>query len=139
VALAYKGDRDPLRAFLQHGLATDHQKQANLNYWVYWVGEIDTVRANDTFMTRLNLHSWTGIRLLEHLLELLQPGSGHAELNIHTLWALLLAHPTLLTNHPHLRTLTATTLDRFTDDHDLNRPTRRNISDITYALRLAYR
>lgn len=139
MALAHIGDRDPLRAFLQHALTTDQQERANLNYWAYWIGEIDNIQVNDTFMNRVNPRSWSGVRLLEHLLELLQPGSGHAELDIHTLWALLLVHPTLLSNHPHLRPRMADTLDQLASDRDLSPSTRRKLSDIAYAVRLADR
>lgn len=139
VALAHGGDRDPLRAFLQHALTNDRREQANLNYWAYWVGEISSVQVDDTFMNRVNPQTWSGVRLLEHLLELLRPSSGHTELNIHTLWALLLAHPTLLSDHPHLRPRTANTLDLPTEDHNLSPSARRELSDIAYALRLAHR
>ena len=139
VALAHRGDREPLRAFLRQALVTDRQEQANLNYWAYWVGEIDGLQVDDTFMNRINPQSWSGVRLLEHLLELLDPGSGHTELNIHTLWALLLAHPTLPSNHPHLKPRTTNALDQLTEDHDLSPPARRELSDIAYALRLAHR
>jgi hypothetical protein len=128
-----------LRTFLRQALVTDRQEQANLNYWAYWVGEIDGLQVDDTFMNRINPQSWSGVRLLEHLLELLDPGSGHTELNIHTLWALLLAHPTLLSNHPHLKPRTTNTLDQLTEDHDLSPSARRELSDIAYALRLAHR
>jgi transcriptional regulator with XRE-family HTH domain len=64
VALAYGGDRDPLRAFLQHALATDQLEQANLNYWAYWVGEIDGVQVDDEFMGRVDPQGWSGVRLL---------------------------------------------------------------------------
>jgi hypothetical protein len=128
-----------LRAFLHLALVTDRQEQANLNYWAYWVGEIDSIQVNDRFMNHVNPQSWSGVRLLEHLLELLVPGSGHTELNIHTLWALLLAHPTLLSNHPHLKPRTSNTLDQLIEDYDLSPPTRRELSDIAYALRLAQR
>ena len=139
VALAHSGDRDPLRTFLHQALVTDRQEQANLNYWAYWVGEIDGVQVDDKFMNRINPQSWSGVRLLEHLLELLDPDAGDTELNIHTLWALLLAHPTLLNSHPHLKLRTTNALDRLTEDHDLSPPARRELSDIAYALRLAHR
>jgi hypothetical protein len=110
VALAYGGDRDPLRTYLQHvlttdqleqaNLTTDQLEQANLNYWAYWVGEIDCVQVDDGFMERVDPQSWSGVHLLGHLLEILRPGSGHAELNLHT---------------------------------------RRELSDIAYAVRLAHR
>ncbi|MGH3830905.1 MAG: helix-turn-helix domain-containing protein [Pseudonocardiaceae bacterium] len=139
VALAHGGDRDPLRAFLRHTLATDRLEQANLNYWAYWVGEIDDVQVDDEFMHRVNPRDWGGARLLRHLMEGLQPGSGHTELNLHTVWALLLAHPTLLGNCPSLRASVASTMESLTADHDLSPEARRELSDIGYAVRLADR
>ncbi|MPZ64437.1 MAG: helix-turn-helix domain-containing protein [Pseudonocardiaceae bacterium] len=103
VALATCGDSDPLRTFVHQSLATDQQEQANLNYWAYWVGEIDTVQVDDGFMGRIDPRTWSGVRLLGHLLARLHPGSGHADLNVHTVWSLLLAHPSLLIDHPALR------------------------------------
>jgi Helix-turn-helix len=139
VALAYGGDRDPLRAFLHYALTTDQQERANLNYWAYWVGEIDCVHVNDEFMGRINPQDWNGVRPLEHLLELLHPDSGHAELNLHTLWALLLTHPALLSNHPRLRSATANTIQELTTDDNLSAQARHELSDIAYAVRLAHR
>lgn len=139
VALAYGGDRDPLRAFLQRTLTTDQLEQANLNYWAYWVGEIDGIQVDDEFMVRVDPRDWSGDRLLEHLLEHLHPGSGQVELNIHTVWALLLAHPALLSNHPGLRSATASTVDKLAADRDLSVQARRELSDIAYAVRLVHR
>lgn len=79
------------------------------------------------------------VRLLGHLLQRLHPGSGHTELNIHTVWALLLAHPTLLASHPGLRSDTAGKVESLTVDHDLSAQARRELSDIGYAVRLADR
>jgi hypothetical protein len=139
VALAHGGDRDPLRPLLQHALTIDQLERANLNYWAYWVGAIDGVQVDDEFMGRVNPQDWSGVRLLGHLLELLHPGSGHAELNLHTVWALLLSHPDLLSDHPHLRSTTASTVEELAADHDLSMQARRQLSDIAYAVRLADR
>jgi DNA-binding XRE family transcriptional regulator len=139
VALASGGDRDPLRAFLQRALATDQLEQANLNYWAYWMGEIGGIQVDDEFMVSVNPRDWNGVRLLGHLLERLQPGSGHAELNIHTVWALLLAHPVLLSDHPALRSATVGMVDTLAEDRDLSVQARRELSDIAYAVRLASR
>ncbi len=139
VALAWRGDRDPLRAFLQRALATDQMEQANLNYWAYWVGEIDGIQVDDEFMVRVGPRDWGGVRLLGHLLERLHPGYGHAELNLHTVWALLLAHPALLSNYPHLRSATDSTVHELAADRDLSVQARRELSDIAYAVRLARR
>ena len=137
VALGNTGDRDPLRAFVQRALGTDQQERANLNYWAYWVGEIDSVQADDAFMNRIDPRSWAGVRLLGHLLQRLHPGSGYTELNIHTVWALLLVHPTLLADHPGLRSDTAERVDVLSTDQDLSTQARRELSEIGYAVRLA--
>ncbi|MGH3984282.1 MAG: hypothetical protein ACRDST_16760 [Pseudonocardiaceae bacterium] len=137
VALAHSGDRDPLRAFLDHALATDELERANLNYWAYWVGEIDDIQVDDEFMGHVDPRDWSGIRLLGHLLERLHPGSGHAEFNLHTVWALLLAHPALLSNHFRLRSAVDSTIQELAADHDLSVRARHELSDIAYAVRLA--
>ncbi len=139
VALANGGDRDPLRAFLRHALATNRLEQANLNYWAYWVGEIDGVQVDDEFMGRIDPQSWNGGRLLAHLLEILRPGSGNVELDLHTVWSLLLAHPALLSGYPRLRAATAKMLEELAVDPDLSLQARRELSDIAYAVRLAQR
>ncbi|HKR48665.1 MAG TPA: helix-turn-helix transcriptional regulator [Pseudonocardiaceae bacterium] len=139
VALAYGGDRDPLRVFLQQALATDQMERANLNYWAYWVGEIDGIQVDDEFMVRIDPREWSGVRLLGHLLELLRLDSGHVELDIHTVWALLLAHPALLSDHPTLRSAAAGTVEKLAEDSDLSAQARRELSDIAYAVRLVYR
>lgn len=139
VALGYTGDREPLRAFLHHTLATEQLEQANLNYWAYWVGEFDGIQVDDLFMSRVDLQDWSGARLLGHLLELLRPGSGHVELDLHTVWALLLAHPALLSEHPDLRVATARTVEKLASDQDLSVRSRRELSDLFYAVRLAQR
>ena len=139
VALSHGGDRDPLRAFLQHALGTDQLEQANLNYWAYWVGEIDQIQVDDDFMGRGDPRGWSGIRLIGHLLERLQPGSGHAELNLHTVWSLLLAHPALLSIDPLLRSATAGTVEALAADKDLSAQARRELSDIAYAVQVAHR
>ena len=137
VALAHSGDRDPLRAFVQQALATDQQEQANLNYWAYWVGEIDCVEVDDGFMGRIDPRGWAGVRLLGHLLGRLNPGSAHVELNIHTVWALLLAHPSLLVEHPSLRSEAAHRVELMAADDELSVQAQRELSDIRYAVRLA--
>ncbi len=83
--------------------------------------------------------SWSGVRLLSHLLERLHPSSGHAELNLHTMWALLLVHPSLLAEHSALRSATASKIDYLAEDPDLSAQARRELSGIAYGIRLARR
>lgn len=139
VALAYSGDSGPLDSFVRRALTTVEQEQANLNYWAYWVGEIDTVHVNDDFMVRTDPSAWAGTRLLRHLLDRLQAPNDHAELNIHTLWALLLTHPDLLTAQPALRLQLAEAVESLTDLATLSVAAGRELSDISYAARLAQR
>jgi hypothetical protein len=63
----------------------------------------------------------------------------HAELNIHTVWALLLAHPALLADHSSLRSTAASKIECLVEDPDLSAQARRELSDIAYAIRLAHR
>lgn len=123
VALAYGGDRDPLRTYLQHVLTTDQFE----------------LQVDDEFRERVDPQSWSGVQLLAHLSEILRPGSGQAELNLHTMWALLLTHPALLSDYPHLRSATARTIDELAVDHDLSVRAWRELSDIAYAVHLAHR
>ncbi|MBV9012461.1 MAG: helix-turn-helix transcriptional regulator [Pseudonocardiales bacterium] len=137
--VAQGGDRDPLRAFLRHALTTDQLEQANLNYWAYWVGEIGNVQVDHKFIVRVDPRDWNGTRLLRHLVDRLDPGCGHAELRIHAVWALLLAHPGLLSSHSGLRSSVASAVEQMAADHDLSPEARRELSDIGYAVRLADR
>ena len=137
--LAQGGDRDPLRAFLRHALITDQMEQANLNYWAHWVGEIGDVQVDHKFIVRVDPRSWSGTRLLGHLVNHLDPGCGHAELRIHGVGALLLAQPALLSSHPCLKSSVASAVDQMAADNDLSPEARRELSEIGYAVRLADR
>jgi transcriptional regulator with XRE-family HTH domain len=139
VALAAAGDPEPLEGFVRGALTTERQEQANLNYWAYWVGEIDTVHVDDQFMTRVNPRGWAGARLMAHLLDRLDPASPHLRLNIHTLWALLMTHPTLLANQVTLRARMIALAENLIDHEHLSPATRRELSDVTYAARAAQR
>jgi len=139
VALACNGERDALRDFVSSGLADDTQQTANLNYWAYWVGEIPEVHADDGFMANPRSMTWSGLRLFEHLLDRLRLGSDHAELNIHTLWSLLLARPSVLEHHSRLRAMAREKLDRVADDPDLVLRSRQELASVAYAIRLADR
>lgn len=75
--------------------------------------------------------------MVGHLLGRLHPGSGHVELNIHTVWALLLAHPSLLVEHPRLRSEAAHRIELTAADDELSVQAQRELSDIRYAVRLA--
>jgi transcriptional regulator with XRE-family HTH domain len=139
IALARNGNKDPLREFVSAALSTETQELANLNYWAYWVGEIPETQANDSFMTGIEPSRWGGVRLFEHLLRRLQPGSDHADLNIHTLWTLLLARPGVLDGRPDLHGQAERKVEEAASDPDLAVQARQELASVAYAIRFAKR
>jgi hypothetical protein len=139
IALARNGNKDPLRTFVTAALSSETQELANLNYWAYWVGEIPEIQADDSFMDGIEPSRWGGVRLFEHLLRRLQPGSDHADLNIHTLWTLLLARSGVLDGRPALRIEAETRIEEATSDPDLAVQARQELASVAYAIRFAKR
>ncbi|MFI9382582.1 hypothetical protein [Kutzneria sp. NPDC052558] len=74
--------------------------------------------------------------MVEHLLGRLRPGSDHADLNIHTLWSLILARPTVLDHRPELRRLALGKIDELESDPDLASRARQELTSVAYAIRL---
>ncbi|WP_422769310.1 helix-turn-helix domain-containing protein [Plantactinospora sp. WMMC1484] len=87
VALAVAGDSTHLYKFVEQ-VADGPGEVANLNYWAYWIGELSNDQISDAFMLDTDTRSWTGARLLHHLMNRLQPDSPHLPLNLCTLHAL---------------------------------------------------
>ncbi|GLZ29832.1 hypothetical protein Lesp02_20220 [Lentzea sp. NBRC 105346] len=90
-------------------------------------------------MTATDPADWPGARPFSELLQRFRPNSGQVELNVHTAWALLLAQPWLLQSRPPLCTEVVAAIGRLDEDDDLSADTRRELSDIAYAVRLAQR
>lgn len=139
IALAQVGESDPLQVFVTRGLADEQQEIANLNYWAYWVGEIEETYTDDRFMTERRGRRWSGLRLFEHLLSRMDGDSNHLILNVHTLWALLLARPRVLDDQPALCAAAAGQVERVLDTPDLPSRTRQELASVAYAIRLADR
>lgn len=137
VAIAQDGDRDPLERFVARGLVDEQQEIANLNYWAYWVGEIDRTCVDDGFMTDNGSIRWSGSRLLDHLVARLDAASPHLMLNAHTLWALVLARPRILQDQPVLRAAVAGRVERVLGAPEVPDRTRRELACVGYAVRLA--
>lgn len=90
IALSCHGDPEPLRHFVRTGHSRDQTEIANLNYWAYWIGELDELQPSHHFMPRTDVFErWSGARLTAHLVRRLRPDDADVELNIHTLARLL--------------------------------------------------
>ncbi|HZG92426.1 MAG TPA: hypothetical protein VEZ42_19635 [Pseudonocardia sp.] len=79
---------------------------------------------DDSFMSEPAGHRWSGARLMEHFGAASASGSPHPALNVHTLWALILARPHLLQEQPRLRGVLEEHVGRLLDAPDLQAATR---------------
>jgi hypothetical protein len=138
VALAVAGDSTHLYDFVDH-MTDQSDEVANLNYWAYWIGELSDEQTDDAFMLNADTRSWTGTRLLQHLLERLDPASPHRPLNICTLHALIASRPSLLTERPAVRSSFGEVLDRLASTAGLSRTERNQLAGLQYAVRISDR
>lgn len=138
VALASVGDGTHLYDFVDHMTGT-RAEVANLNYWAHWIGELDDEQSNDAFMLNDDTRSWTGVRLLQHLTNRLEPASPHLPLNLHTLHSLIASRPSLLSGRPTVRASLAEVLARLASTDRLPRTGRDQLAGLRYALRIADR
>jgi transcriptional regulator with XRE-family HTH domain len=138
VALAVTGDSSRLHDFVAH-LTDGSRESANLNYWAYWIGELSDEQTSDAFMLDADTRSWTGARLLQHLVQRLEPGSPQLPLNMYTLHSLVASRPSLLGGHPIVRASLAGVLDRLADTDNLSGTERDQLAGLRYAVRIADR
>ncbi|HEX6686018.1 MAG TPA: hypothetical protein VF062_24790 [Candidatus Limnocylindrales bacterium] len=138
VSLTRYGQRDPLAAFVRQGFADADRAAANLNYWAYWLGEVPEIYVDDGFMARNGAASWDGRRILRHLLARLEPGADQFDLDLCTVWQLVVARPRLLADRPDLRVRLSTKTSAALDHGDLDVHARRELSDIAYAIKLSH-
>lgn len=134
VALARRGDPDPLRAFIEAGADSPDAELANLNYHAYWVGEISGHQHSDTFMIENGL-VWRGTRLLRHLTERLSVDLAFIDLNIHILWLLLTSRPGLCHDDPPTARSLAQQSEIVLGEDRLSPRSRRELSSVLFSLR----
>ena len=138
VALASAGEPTHIHDFVEQ-MTDTRAEVANLNYWAHWIGELNEEQTSDAFMLNDDTRTWSGARLLQHLLDRLGPHSSHLPLNLRTLHALVASRPALLTERPGVHTRLAETLDILASSHVLTRPGRDQVAGLQYALRIADR
>lgn len=138
VALAATGDRTHLIDFVDH-TRYDVAEVANLNYWAYWIGELDDEQGDDRFMLNTDARSWSGARLLRHLVDRLDSTSHYLPLNLSTLHSLVASRPSLLAWQPKTRGRLADALAMLVSTDNLDRNGRNQVAGLQYAIRIADR
>lgn len=136
VALASSGDVAHLHDFVDH-MNDTRADVANLNYWAHWIGELNDEQTSDAFMMGNDTRSWTGVRLLHHLTNRLEPTGPHVPLNLYTLHTLIASRPSILGGRPVVRASLAVACDKLASTDHLTRTGRDRLAGILYALRIA--
>jgi hypothetical protein len=126
----------PRRSPASSGSGHDSWETANLNYWAYWAGETRGIERDDTFMGA-GLGRWRGLILLDHLTARLGPDADDLALNVHSVWALLMARRNLLEDDPILASSLSSGVSVLLDSAGLAQPVRTEVESIRAALRLA--
>ncbi|MFI8963869.1 XRE family transcriptional regulator [Streptomyces sp. NPDC053493] len=132
-ALARLGDPQPLLDFIERSLADDDAAEAaNLNYWAYWLGGVRLPQADDQFMRDPELAAWEPVTLLRGLTYGMHHAPGYVDLYVHTLWALLTAHPWLPQASPVLARTLAERAERLLDTGGTSERSRRELRTVHY-------
>jgi hypothetical protein len=136
VALGRQGNPEALTRFVQLGREDDTWETANLNYWAYWAGETRRIERDDAFMGA-GLGRWRGLTLLDHLVARLGVGADDLTLNVHTVWALIVARRGLLEDDPELARALAGRVTVLLDSATLAPTVRTEVESIRSALTMA--
>jgi transcriptional regulator with XRE-family HTH domain len=136
-SLARAGDTEALPEFIDVHISTDACEVANLNYWAYWLGEISEPQLADVFMVRLDLDSWHGDRLLQHLMGRLTSTNPYVDVVCHTLWALIIRKPSLL--HTRAAGELTESVSRTLESTAVSPRSHRELEEVLYALRMIHR
>ena len=136
VALGRQGNPDALARFIQLGQSDDTWETANLNYWAYWAGESRRIERDDTFMAA-DLGRWRGLTLLDHLTARISRTADDLALNVHTVWALIVARRGILEDDQVLARSLAERVAELLDTAGLAASVRSEAESILSALTMA--
>jgi hypothetical protein len=118
------------------GRTDDTWETANLNYWAYWAGETRRIERDDTFIGT-GLGPWRGLTLLDHLAARLAPDADDLALNVHTVWALIVARRGILEDDQVLTRSLAKRVAVLLDAAELSPFLRSEAESIRSALTMA--
>ncbi|MFI9553752.1 helix-turn-helix domain-containing protein [Nonomuraea endophytica] len=133
-SLARNGDREGLQRFVVACLADETCEVANLNYWAYWLGEVNEPQVNDLFMVDLPGDAWQGTRILKHLTARLSSANPYIDVVVHTLWALIMLRPAALNRSTAARLCARA--GQLLDEAEVPPQPRRELDAVVYALRM---
>jgi len=136
VALGRQGNPEALARFIQLGRTDDTWETANLNYWAYWAGETRRIERDDAFMGA-DLGRWRGLTLLNHLTARISPNADDLALNVHTVWALIVARRGILEDDQVLAQSLAARIAELLDTAQLAPSVRSEAESIRSALTMS--
>ncbi|MFI8105959.1 XRE family transcriptional regulator [Streptomyces sp. NPDC086023] len=135
-ALARLGDPVPLLDFIERAMVDDDAGEAaNLNYWAYWLGGAPLPQSDDMFMRDRQLTGWDPVTLLRGLTYGLHHSPGYVDLYVHTMWALLTAHPWLSQASGRLVRDLGERAEQLLDGGGISERSRRELTSVHYVLR----
>lgn len=135
-SLTRHGDRDPVRRFIAEGMGSDIGETANLNYWAYWLGLDRITQPDDTFMTG-GPTQWDPVALLRLLADRLDPELGCIDLNIHSVWALIISRSGVLAADRSLNDRLFSDVVALLDTATVSDQSRRELEAVHYGLKLS--
>ncbi|WP_335985902.1 helix-turn-helix domain-containing protein [Glycomyces sp. MUSA5-2] len=133
VSRAYRGDPEPLRAFIASAHPSDDCESAALNYTAYWVGDLSDREGDDSFMVRRG-QRWRGARMYPHLVERLVDEHPLIDLNIHNLWLLLRSQRGLVIDDQATTDLLLGRIEALVDSGRVSRQSRVELRSIAEGL-----
>jgi hypothetical protein len=117
-------------------MRSDIGETANLNYWAYWLGLDPITQPDDTFMTG-GPTQWDPVALLRRLTERLDPELGCIDLNIHSVWALLISRSGVLAVDRSLNDRLFSSVVTLLDTATVSDQSRRELEAVHYGLKLS--